>query len=127
MWSLGCVLAELNSGVPIFPGEDERDQIQCIMEVLGPPPNDLVTTASRKKLFFDSIGNPIITANSRGRKRKPGTRDLAQAVRSNNSVFIDFIKQCLVWDPAKRMMAHEALGHPFIRDLMDQQDKLPPI
>ena len=23
MWSLGCILAELNSGYPLFPGENE--------------------------------------------------------------------------------------------------------
>lgn len=33
MWSLGCILAELYTGYPLFPGESEVEQIACIMEV----------------------------------------------------------------------------------------------
>lgn len=33
MWSLGCILAELFSGSPLFPGESEVEQIACMMEV----------------------------------------------------------------------------------------------
>ena len=42
MWSLGCILYELYNGYPIFAGEDEKEQIQCIMEVKGIPPRSLV-------------------------------------------------------------------------------------
>jgi len=35
IWSLGCILAELYTGFPIFPGENEQEQLSCIMEVLG--------------------------------------------------------------------------------------------
>lgn len=33
MWSLGCILAELYTGYPIFPGENEVEQLACVMEV----------------------------------------------------------------------------------------------
>ncbi|TSS60392.1 Dual specificity tyrosine-phosphorylation-regulated kinase 4 [Bagarius yarrelli] len=33
MWSLGCILAELYTGYPLFPGESEAEQIACIMEI----------------------------------------------------------------------------------------------
>lgn len=33
MWSLGCIMAELYTGYPLFPGENEVDQLACIMEV----------------------------------------------------------------------------------------------
>lgn len=33
MWSLGCIIAELYTGYPLFPGENEVDQLACIMEV----------------------------------------------------------------------------------------------
>lgn len=33
MWSLGCILAELYTGYPLFPGESEVEQIACVMEV----------------------------------------------------------------------------------------------
>ncbi|KAJ6257980.1 hypothetical protein Dda_7770 [Drechslerella dactyloides] len=52
MWSLGCILAELYTGYPIFPGENEQEQLACIMEVFGPPEKHLIEKSSRKKLFF---------------------------------------------------------------------------
>ena len=32
MWSFGCILAELYTGYPLFPGENEVEQLACIME-----------------------------------------------------------------------------------------------
>ena len=33
IWSLGCILAELYTGYPLFPGENELEQLACIMAV----------------------------------------------------------------------------------------------
>jgi len=52
MFSLGCILAELYTGYPLFPGENEVDQLACIMELLGLPPNHVLEKAARRKLFF---------------------------------------------------------------------------
>lgn len=52
MWSLGCIMAELYTGFPIFPGENEQEQLSCIMEVLGVPDKDFINRSSRKRLFF---------------------------------------------------------------------------
>ena len=35
---LGCILAELLTGYPLLPGEDETDQLACMIELLGMPP-----------------------------------------------------------------------------------------
>jgi dual specificity tyrosine-phosphorylation-regulated kinase 2/3/4 len=32
MWSFGCMMAEFCIGYPLFPGEDETDQLGMIME-----------------------------------------------------------------------------------------------
>jgi hypothetical protein len=48
----GCILAELYTGYPLFPGENEVEQLACIMEVLGLPPKTVVAAASRRRLFF---------------------------------------------------------------------------
>lgn len=52
MWSLGCIIAELYTGVPIFPGENEQEQLACIMEVLGVPEPGLIQQSERRNLFF---------------------------------------------------------------------------
>ena len=40
IWTLGCILAELYSGEPLFPGNNEQEQIELIMELCGMPPQD---------------------------------------------------------------------------------------
>ena len=37
MWSFGCILVELYTGIPIFPGESENEQLALIMQVFGVP------------------------------------------------------------------------------------------
>ncbi|XP_055644187.1 dual specificity tyrosine-phosphorylation-regulated kinase 2 isoform X1 [Toxorhynchites rutilus septentrionalis] len=115
MWSLGCILAELYTGYPLFPGENEVEQLACIMEVLGVPPDDLINTATRRRLFFDSRGIPRCITNSKGRKRKPASKTISQALRCNDTVFIDFVSKCLEWDPKKRMTPEEAARHEWLQ------------
>ncbi|XP_024137805.1 dual specificity tyrosine-phosphorylation-regulated kinase 4 isoform X2 [Oryzias melastigma] len=114
MWSLGCILAELHTGYPLFPGESEVEQIACIMEVLGMPPNDFVQSASRRKLFFDSKGNPRNITNSKGKKRRPNSKELSAALKTTDPLFLEFIRRCLAWDPTKRMTPDEGLQHQWI-------------
>ena len=69
MWSLGCILYELFVGFPIFAGEDEKEQMQCIMEVKGVPPRSMIVVASRRKVFFDDDYRPLQQPNSKGKVR----------------------------------------------------------
>lgn len=114
MWSLGCILAELFTGVPIFPGENEQEQLACIMEVFGPPEKHLIEKSTRKKLFFDSMGKPRLTVSSKGRRRRPSSKTLQQAIKCDDEAFIDFLGRCLRWDPDRRLKPDEAIHHEFI-------------
>ncbi|KAK9898880.1 kinase-like protein, partial [Cystobasidium minutum MCA 4210] len=113
MWSLGCILAELYTGMPIFPGENEASQLACIMEVLGVPDKHIVDRSSRKKLFFDSTGAPRPTVDSKGRRRRPGAKTLQAVLKCDDELFVDFIAKCLTWDPDRRLKPGPALRHPF--------------
>lgn len=42
MWSFGCILAELATGFPIFPGECEPEQMSLIIELIGMPPAEML-------------------------------------------------------------------------------------
>ena len=117
MWSFGCILAELYTGHPLFPGENELEQLACIMEVLGPPPAHLVAECSRRKQFFDSDGQPRIVANSKGRKRRPASTDIMSALHCTDVAFVSFLEGCLRWDATERFSPDEALRHEWILEV----------
>ena len=75
MWSLGCIIAELIIGYPLFPGENEYEQLLCIMEMLGLPPSHMIEACSKKNEYFCN-GDAIVVPNSHGRIRNPGTRNI---------------------------------------------------
>ncbi|MCO5589596.1 hypothetical protein L7F22_043564 [Adiantum nelumboides] len=115
IWSLGCIIAELYSGYPLFPGENEQEQLACIMEILGVPDRYLIDRSSRKKLFFDSTGAPRPVVNSKGKRRRPATKSLRSALNCDDEVFLDFLAKCLHWDPERRIKPDAALRHPWIK------------
>ncbi|KAJ1549044.1 Dual specificity tyrosine-phosphorylation-regulated kinase [Cladochytrium tenue] len=88
------------------------------MELMGVPPSPFVDRGSRKKLFFDSHGNPRIFPNSKGKKRRPAAKSLGSVLRSPDPAFVDFIARCLVWEPEIRMTPVEALEHEWLRDYL---------
>jgi len=134
MWSFGCILAELLTGFPILPGEDEDDQMAMTIELLGMPPENLLRGAKRTSKFFSSNGNPMycrvtdndgMTMMEGGKSRRgkvrgpPGSRDLVTALRGalkeEDSMVVDFIKRCLLWDPNLRMTPEMAMRHSWLR------------
>lgn len=114
IWSFGCILAELYSGYPLFPGESEHDQLGYIMEIWGLPSEKVLMQATRRKLFFDEDLNPILKANSRGKMRRPYTKSLSNVLQWADKNFIRFLKGCLAWDPGERLTPVEALMHEWI-------------
>ncbi|KAM3849905.1 dual specificity tyrosine-phosphorylation-regulated kinase 2 [Diretmus argenteus] len=132
MWSLGCILAELLTGYPLLPGEDEADQLACIIELLGMPSQKLLDASKRAKNFISSKGYPryctvttlpdgtAVLNGGRSRRGKvrgpPGSKDWSAALKgSDDPLFLDFLKQCLEWDPVLRMTPSQALRHPWLR------------
>jgi mitogen-activated protein kinase 15 len=49
MWSMGCILAELLLGKPVFPGTSTLNQLDRVMEVTGRPSQEDI----------DSINSPL--------------------------------------------------------------------
>jgi hypothetical protein len=91
MWSVGCLIAELYTGRPIFPGENEADQLMWIMSALGPPPSALLSQASKRSVFYNPDGSLKIPANSQGIKRLPGSTSLANLIPSSDEAMLGFI------------------------------------
>ena len=116
MWSFGCILAELFTGKPLFAGENEIDQLMCIIEVLGLPPAKMIKKSTKKNLFFDSEERPKIFPNSKGKKRVPGIRRLKDVLLGADQLLLDIISQCFEWESSKRITPENALSHPWLQE-----------
>ncbi|KAL5214169.1 hypothetical protein ABZP36_003321 [Zizania latifolia] len=58
MWSLGCIVAELFLGLPLFPGASEYDVLQRMVKILGgQPPDYLLREAKNSAKFFKHVGS----------------------------------------------------------------------
>ncbi|KAL3312463.1 Dual specificity tyrosine-phosphorylation-regulated kinase 3 [Cichlidogyrus casuarinus] len=133
IWSFGCILAELLTGSPLFPGEDEADQLACIIEVIGLPPSRLLDQCKRKQHFFSTRENyprycmvsegdtsqAVLrpTKSKRGKLRGlPGTKKLRTALKGcDDAAFLDFLSRCLEWNPEDRITPREAFRHEWLR------------
>ena len=64
IWAVGCILAELLNGKPLFPGRDYGHQLDLILDVIGTPTLDEFygITSRRSRDYIRAL--PI-------RKRRP--------------------------------------------------------
>ena len=78
-------------------------------------------------MFFDSNSNPRIVPNSRGKKRHPKSKDLMTAVKCSDPLFIDFLQNCLAWDPKERYKPEDALQHAWILEATNPAPRRSPL
>ncbi|XP_008852219.1 homeodomain-interacting protein kinase 4 [Nannospalax galili] len=58
VWSLGCIMAELHLGWPLYPGNNEYDQVRYICETQGLPKPHLLRAARKAHHFFKRNPHP---------------------------------------------------------------------
>lgn len=114
MWSLGCILVELDTGHPLFPVKNEQDLILYQLELLGLPSQEVLSRAMRAEVFFDG-SVPLRNTDRKGRIHPVGTRSLRDVCKNQDLNFINFVQRCLTWDPEDRMTPEEARNHPWVQ------------
>lgn len=115
VWSVGCILAEMVTGRPLFPGRDYHNQLWLIMEVLGTPSSeDYYNIKSKRAREYIRL-LPFC-------KKIPFTEIFSQAP-DVNPLLIDLIEQLLVFNPAKRITVENALAHPYLDIYHDPEDE----
>ncbi|TFK57138.1 Pkinase-domain-containing protein [Heliocybe sulcata] len=112
MWSVGCILAELLTGKPLFPGRDYSHQLELILDVIGTPTLDeyYSITSRRSREYIRAL--PI-------RKRRP----FAALFPKASEEAIDFLQKTLTFDPKKRITVDQALEHPYLAAYHDPLDE----
>lgn len=137
-WSLACVLVELHTGVPLFDGHTEEQQLLNFEAMLGPMPADMIVRSSKATNFYCTTregrsrlislmkppyhGSPeprtlesvlgVTTGGPRGNRWGTPGHDEA-----SYREFHSFISQLLRYRPEERMSCRSALQHPFLNPL----------
>lgn len=116
MWSFGCILVELYTGFPLFPGDNESNQLLCIMEYLGTPPISILNKSTKRKMFFDDQNKPKTLIDSRGKQRLPGSKRLKDLLAGADEEYIQLVECCFVWEPNFRITPQQAMMNTWIAE-----------
>ncbi|XP_041841112.1 probable serine/threonine-protein kinase MARK-A [Melanotaenia boesemani] len=102
VWAVGCLLIEMLTGQPLFPGDSDLDQLYHIVKCFG----NLVT--HHQELFYR---NPVFSG-----VRLPecsATLPLLQRFPTITPTGLGLAQRCLEVDPDRRAQCSELLEHPL--------------
>lgn len=105
IWAVGCIMAELYTFRPLFPGSSEPDEIYKICSVLGSPsmktwPEGLKLASAMNFTFPRFVKTP-----------------LSQLIPNASREAIALMTDMMLYDPAQRPTAAQALQHPYFKDM----------
>lgn len=115
VWSLGCLLFEMVERRPLFRVNHSLDLLRSILRCLGSPVDN------RQLNFVSSKGTIKWIKSQTHSEPKSVTRWMKNL--GPNPHLSDLIDKCLRLDPAERITAAEALGHPFFAELYDAEEE----
>ena len=110
-WAIGCIMGELVDGNPLFPGEDEMDQIHCIQKILGN------LTEEQAELFGN---NPLYQGKRLLNIVNPETLERRYLGKLSKNA-INFMKGLLELDPKKRLNGETVFKHPYFKSLVEKE------
>ena len=112
VWSTALIIIELLIGRPAFPGRNELEMLNLMVELLGSVPFAMIKSSPRKKIFFND-DNSLKPFNGIKSKKKISIRNLLG--NESSYYLVDFLKKCLTWKPELRLNAAQALQHPWFK------------
>lgn len=104
MWSAGCIFAEMATRKPLFPGDSEIDEIFKIFRILGTP---------TEKEWPGVTSFPDFKPSFPKWERKEDEIVSADGYKVLGDHGMDMLESCLVYEPAGRISAKQAVDHPY--------------
>lgn len=108
IWSCGCLICELASGRPLFPGKNEQEQLALFVGVLGMPPQEMINACPRREKYFSETGDLLYQMG------EPGKISLASIIGGSDPMLLALVNLCLKWKPEERITANQILMHPWL-------------
>ncbi len=108
MWAIGCIMAEMIIGTPIFKGRNEIDVIFKMQSIMGSPSEETWPGCSELPNFV-AFGE----GDSSDLKKLGEILEERKEVLGLSQSCIDLVRSLLVMDPEKRLMAEDALKHEY--------------
>jgi len=117
IWSVGLILGELLLHTPVLPGENESEEVQLIIALLGTPPSENLWPRFRNMPLRDEYRLPL--ANE---ALENGKMTLKMRFREYSDATRGLMRRCLEWDPEERCSAKGALQHAYFKEEPRAQD-----
>jgi serine/threonine protein kinase len=115
IWAAGCILAELLTGRPLFPGKDALDQLDCIHRMLGSPAPEALAR----------MGPPSVMRTIEITKRF-GQR-LETVIRNVGPDVVALLQWMLAYVPGDRPTAAAALQHAAFHAIGERPNLSAPV
>lgn len=112
IWSVGCILAEMLSNRPLFPGKHYLDQLNLILAVVGSPTQEDLNCIINEKARSYLMSLPQKT-------KQAWSRLYPQA----DPKALDLLDKMLTFNPHNRITVEQALAHPYLEQYYDPADE----
>ena len=119
MWAVGCILAEMLHGKPVFPGTSTINQVEKITELTGLPPTDQLDDISPFASAMVSSITSLHTATDLSHDREAMRRKFERRFERGSDDAIDLMMNLLAFMPEQRYTADQCLAHPYVAQFHD--------